>query len=80
MLQLAMVFMVLVISVPLSFSEKNDLAPITLDGMQFENPCKNTNCPSGEECTVQYTPRLIKIPIAHCVRNASELKEGNKSL
>lgn len=79
LLQLEVMLMLLVI-IPLSFAENSGLATINIDGKQFQNPCKNSDCPSGTECTIHYTPRLLKIPIAHCVDATSELssKEGDR--
>lgn len=42
---------------------------VDIGGREFPNPCKNSNCPGGKECTIQYTPRLLKLPVAHCVKS-----------
>ena len=48
---------------------------ITGEG-QFKNPCKVSKCPIGKECTIQFTPRLLNIPIAHCVKSNSTAGKG----
>ena len=53
---------------------------VSIGDKEFPNPCNMYRCPEGKICTVQYTPRLLKIPIAHCVWPASATKpdEGTK--
>ena len=45
---------------------------------KFPDPCqsKTTKCPTGMECTVQYIPRLLDVPVAHCVESNSTTTEG----
>lgn len=49
----------------------NDDFLINIGENQFPNPCKYTKCPGGRVCSIQYTPRLLKIPIAHCVKSTT---------
>lgn len=49
---------------------------ISIGENQFPNPCKTSKCPSGEKCTIQYVPRLLHMPIAHCVESTTALSEG----
>lgn len=50
---------------------------ISIGGKTFPNPCKSSTCPSGEKCTIQYVPRLLKMPIAHCIESTATLNDGS---
>lgn len=43
---------------------------ISIGEQEFPNPCKEMKCPLGMECTIQYTPRLFKVPIGHCTKSS----------
>lgn len=63
-------------SVAIVIANEDELL-ISIGENKFPNPCKSSRCPSGEKCTIQYVPRLLNMPIAHCVESATVLSEGN---
>ena len=52
---------------------------ISIGEQKFQNPCKEIKCPLGTQCTIQYTPRLFKVPIGHCTKSSPTINGGMTS-
>ena len=50
---------------------------ISMGGKDFPNPCRYAKCPVGKECTVEYSPKLLKVPVAHCASPTTKSKNGD---
>ena len=42
---------------------------VNIAGKTYYNPCNQYKCPHGKDCTVLYSPNILKMPIAHCVQS-----------
>ena len=47
---------------------------LTVD-LADHDPCEGHKCPKGDVCKVIIHPRLLQLPVPHCVQNGSR-EEG----